>query len=143
MRPRKISFLDPVTAAYVAGLIDGEGTITLSRVHRNECRRLVVSISNNELPLLHFVRNAVGAGRITSKRTYNPRHAPSYAFQISSRQALELLRQTAHLLKSYKARRARLALTEYVRLTPRNGKYDPVLRARRSEFETKLLAIKP
>jgi hypothetical protein len=136
-------FLDQVTAGYIAGLIDGEGTITLTRVHRNENRRLVVSISNNELSLLQFVRVAVGADRITSKRTYNPRHAPSFAYQISSRQALDLLRQTAPLLKSYKAARASLVLAEYVRLTPRNGKYNPHLQAERSAFEATLLAIRP
>lgn len=132
-----------MTAGYIAGLIDGEGTITLTRVHRNESRRLVVSISNNELPMLRFVRDAVGAGRITRKRTYSPRHAPSFAYQISSRQALELLWQTAPLLKSYKAARARLAVVDYVRLTPRNGKYEPRLRALRSEFEAKFMAIRP
>jgi hypothetical protein len=142
MRAKTISVLQPVTAGYIAGLIDGEGTITLTRIHRNECRRLVVSISNNELALLQFVRNVVGAGRITCKRTYDLRHARSYAYQVSSRQALDLLRQTAHLLRSYKAARAHLALAEYVRLTPRNGKYGPELRERRSEFEAKFLAIR-
>jgi hypothetical protein len=143
MRPKKISALEPATAGYIAGLVDGEGTITLTRMHRNECRRLVVTISNNDRALLELVKNAVGAGRITGKRTYNPRHAPSFTFQLSSRQALELLRQIAPLLNSYKAARARLALAEYVRVTPRNGKYDPRLRALRSEFEVKLLAIRP
>jgi len=135
--------LKPVAAGYIAGLIDGEGTITLTRVHRNENRRLVVSISNNDLALLQFVRKVVGAGRITTKRTYSPRHAPSFTYQLSSRQALELLRQTAPLLLSYKAARARLAIAEYVLLTPRNGKYGPGQRARRSEFEARFLAIRP
>lgn len=137
------TLLDPAIAGYIAGLIDGEGTITLTRVHRNECRHLVVSISNNELELLRFVRNAVGAGHITKKRTYSPRHAPSFTYQISSRQALALLRQTGPFLRSYKAARARLALADYVRLTPRNGKYAPEVRVRRSEFEAKFLAIRP
>jgi hypothetical protein len=137
------TLLDPAIAGYIAGLIDGEGTITLTRLHRNENRRLVVSISNNELALLQFVKHVVGAGRITNKRTYDPRHAPSFTYQISSRQALSLLWQTGPLLRSYKAARARLALAEYIRLTPRNGKYAPEVRARRSEFEAKFLAIRP
>jgi hypothetical protein len=143
MLRERSSPLDPETAGYIAGLIDGEGTITLTRLHRNERRRLVVSISNNELQLLHFVKDTVGAGRITRKRTYSPRHAPSFTFQLSSRQALELLRQVAPFLKSYKAARARLALDEYVRLTPRNGKYQAELLAKRAKFEAELLAIRP
>jgi len=137
------ALLDPVFAGYVAGLIDGEGTVTLSRVHRDENRRLVVSISNNDLEMLGYVRQLVGAGRITSKRKAKPHHAASYTYQISSRQALRLLEQTAHLLRSYKAARAALVLAEYVRLTPRNGKYSGDLRARRADFEARFLAIRP
>ena len=63
--------LDPCDAAYISGLVDGEGTITLTAQHRNENRRLVLSISNTELPLLEFVRRTAGAGRITTKCTYS------------------------------------------------------------------------
>jgi hypothetical protein len=53
-RPRVTNQLDTACAAYIAGLVGGEGTITLSRIHRNERRRLVVCISNNELPILRL-----------------------------------------------------------------------------------------
>jgi hypothetical protein len=115
-----IRALDLASAAYIAGVVDGEGTVTLTRLHRNEQRRLVVTISNNELPLLTFVRDAVGAGRITGKRTYNIHHAPSYTYQITSRQALALLHQILPFMRSYKAARAALALERYLVLTPRN-----------------------
>ena len=59
-----------IDAAYIAGLIDGEGAITLTREHAGENRRLVVSISKTELAILSFVRSVVGAGVKTSKRTY-------------------------------------------------------------------------
>jgi hypothetical protein len=60
--------------------VDGEGTITLCALHRGERRRIVISISNTDRSLLEFVRRAVGAGLITEKRTYNPRHSPSFAY---------------------------------------------------------------
>ena len=66
----------PTNAAYIAGLSDGEGTATLTREHSNENRRLVVSISSTERALLDFVREAVGAGHITNKRTYRNHHTP-------------------------------------------------------------------
>jgi hypothetical protein len=102
--------LDATSAAYIAGLVDGEGTITLTRIHRHENRRLVVSISNTERALLDYVRDATSVGRITSKRVYGERHRPSYTFQVSSRQALDVLGQIAPFLRSYKAARAALAL---------------------------------
>ena len=104
---RRLSIAD---AAYIAGLVDGEGTVTLTRQHANEGRRLVVSISNNERPLLEFVLRRTGVGKITSKKTYRAPHRPSFAYQVSSRQALDLLRRIAPHLRGYKAERARLAL---------------------------------
>ncbi len=58
---RQVTRLDTSEAAYIAGLIDGEGTVTLTRAHRNENRRLVVCISNNEIAILRFVKSVTGA----------------------------------------------------------------------------------
>ena len=138
----QVDRLSPEHAAYLAGLLDGEGTITLTRVHRHENRRLVVSISNNDASLLRFVKGIVGAGKITTKKRYSERHARSFAYQISSRQALDLLRQITPYLKTYRAKRAKLILNEYLRLTPRNGRYRPAVAASRRKFELRLLAIK-
>lgn len=60
--------LKATEAAYIAGLIDGEGTITLSREHKGENRRLAVSISNTELGILRSVVKATRVGKITNKR---------------------------------------------------------------------------
>ena len=133
--------LRAVEAAYIAGLIDGEGTITLTQEHRNERRRLVVSISNTEKQLLEFVQTAVGAGRITNKRTYRAKHTPSFTYKITNRQALELLRQIQPYLLSYKAHRAAYALNHYLQVTPRNGRYDHEKIAAKSNFESTFLKI--
>lgn len=75
--PITVNQLSATDAAYIAGMIDGEGTITLTREHKNECRRLVVSISSTERCLLEYIHNTIGAGKITNKRTYKPEHSPS------------------------------------------------------------------
>jgi hypothetical protein len=135
--------MKPDQAAYLAGLIDGEGTITLSRRHANERRQLVVSIVSTEREIVAWARETIGAGKITRKRTSSMRHTPSFTYSISNRQALEVLRQTMPHLRSYKRRRAELALERYVSLTPRNGKYSPDLAAARQLFELHFLATKP
>lgn len=140
--PRRVNQLPQDAAAYIAGLIDGEGTITLSRLHANENRRLVVSIANTELPLLEFVIGQVGVGKITRKHTTCDRHVPSFCYAITSRQALALLLQVVPYLRSYKRKRAILALELYESLTPRNGKYDAKTLAERRRFEENLLAEK-
>jgi len=123
--------------------VDGEGTITLSRLHANERRRLVVSIANTEMDLLLFVLDEVGAGKITRKRSSSLRYAPSFCYSIASQQALALLRQIHPWLKSYKRRRAELAVARYILLTPRNGKYTIEGVAKRTAFEAEFLAILP
>jgi len=92
---------------------------------------------------LEYVLDALGAGKITNKSTVSKRHAPSFTYAITNRQALDLLRQIEPWLLSYKAERASLILQEYIRLTPSNGKYSQEARRERRLFENAVLAIKP
>jgi hypothetical protein len=140
---RKVRKLRPEEAAYLAGVIDGEGTISLTRKHRGEHRQLMVSISNTEQPLLRYVKKIIGAGRITNKRTYQANHTPSVTYAISNRQALDVLEQVRPYLKTYKAKRAQLILRSYIRLTPRNGKYTQALLKERDIFIEKFLRLNP
>jgi hypothetical protein len=128
-------------AAYVAGIIDGEGTITLTRTHRGENRRPLLSISSTESALLLYVQSVIGAGRITNKACSRPHHTPSFTYVISSRQALAVLSQVAQYLRTYKLSRARLLLDEYASVTPRNGRYSPEQRVARQQFEDRFFAI--
>ena len=90
---------------------------------------------------MEFVQAALGTGQITGKRTYNVKHTSSFAFRVTNRQAVELLRQVAPYLRSYKAARAALALEHYVALTPRNGKYRDEVRLARKQFEASFLSL--
>lgn len=135
--------LDPIDAAYIAGLIDGEGTITLSRRHRNENRQLVVTISSNERTILQYVKDVTGVGIVTKKRAYKASHSINYTYKLSNRQAIDLLQQLFPYFKSYKKHRAQLVLDKYLILTPRNGKYSQQLADARSQFIDEFFAINP
>lgn len=143
MRHRKFRTLHHCDAAYLAGLIDGEGTVTLCRKHKNENRQLCVSVSSTERDLLNWVLSTCGVGKITSKRVASARHSPSYTYSVYNRQALSLLEQTHTRLRTYKRMRAEMILAHYVRLTPRNGRYTEELAARRRAFVRAVLATKP
>lgn len=69
--------LPETDAAYIAGLIDGEGTVTLTRKHKNENRQLAVTISNTDRTLLEYVQQTLGVGKITAKRTSQLPASPS------------------------------------------------------------------
>ena len=139
---KKVKNISPENAAYIAGLIDGEGTISLSRKHKGDNRQLVISISNNELPLLKYIHKTVGAGHITRKRNYSILHAPSFTYVITNRQALTLLECISSYLKTYKSKRAKFILKDYLRLTPRNGRYTSDQKKKREIFIEKFLKIK-
>jgi hypothetical protein len=142
-RYREAAQLSTVDAAYIAGLIDGEGTVTLSRRHATDRRQLVVSIANTEIQLLEFVLERVGAGKITRKKVVADHHTPSATYSIANRQALDLLGQTHPFMRSYKRDRTALVLDLYQRAVPRNGKYTHDMDLFRSEFEHRFFSIGP
>ncbi|WP_332629986.1 LAGLIDADG family homing endonuclease [Halalkalibacter flavus] len=72
-------------AAYLAGIVDGEGTITLTKMHRSENRRPIISIASTDRELLVYIQQLVG-GDITSKRNYKPSlHKNSFVLTIKNK----------------------------------------------------------
>jgi len=67
-------------AAYLAGLIDGEGTVTLTQRDKQRQRTIVISIANTERQLLDYAKTVIGVGNISSKRVMNPNHTPSFSY---------------------------------------------------------------
>ncbi|GGC82109.1 hypothetical protein GCM10007216_10820 [Thalassobacillus devorans] len=57
-------------AAYMAGIIDGEGSITLTRIHKNEHRRPCITISSTDKELLTYLQ-ALGGEQLLIKRITN------------------------------------------------------------------------
>ena len=89
-----------------------------------------------------YVRAVVGAGRITNKARTRSCHSPSYAYTLLSRQALLLLSQIGGYLRTYKAERARLLLQEYLRVTPRNGRYTAAQWQDKQSLEERFFSIR-
>lgn len=139
---RQVRTLSREQAAYIAGIIDGEGTITLTHIHRSANRQLAVSISSTERKLLDYILHTVGAGRVTNKRIACANHTPSVTYAINDRQALRLIEQVAPFLRTYKAQRAQLVLRDYVHVTPRNGKYTAAQMKARDTFIDTFLSIR-
>ena len=138
----EIPLINVIDAAYIAGVVDGEGTITLTRKHRDEHRQLAITISSTERPLLEFIKSTVGFGKITKKRTSKEHHAASYTYAVYNRQALALLSAIHPFLRTYKRVRADLILKYYLQLTPRNGKYSTELLYKKRIFEEEVLSVK-
>jgi hypothetical protein len=104
--------------------------------------REVRLLSIAEAAYLAGLIDSIGAGKLTNKSTSKAHHTPSYAYALWNRQALALLAQVEPYMRSYKRERARLVLKNYVRLTPRNGRYTDAMHAERRIFEDSVLGLR-
>ena len=57
-----------VTKAYLAGVIDGEGTIGLERNNSNERRSPNISVTNTSMEILEIFRKNYGGTIVKQKR---------------------------------------------------------------------------
>ncbi|WP_144553964.1 LAGLIDADG family homing endonuclease [Bacillus sp. X1(2014)] len=130
-------------AAYIAGIIDGEGTITLTRMHEKEHRRPCITIASTDKELLVYLQKLT-EGTINNKKNYNPeRHKDSYTLSIKKKETvLALLNHvTPYLRVDKKRNRALWILKNYELVTPRNGKYTKVLLEKKIAFENSFFEI--
>jgi len=75
-----------IDMAYIAGIFDGEGHIGFYtyKASKNGKRyaRLVVGITNSYRPVLEWLCEVIGAGRIQRKRIHSERWKACYSFII-------------------------------------------------------------
>ncbi|WP_082306982.1 LAGLIDADG family homing endonuclease [Bacillus sp. FJAT-27245] len=130
-------------ASYLAGIIDGEGSITLTRMHRKEFRRPCITIASTDIELLEYVKSITG-GTIVNKKNYRPlKHKNSYCLNIvKKKEVFTALKQVSPYLRvERKKDRCNWILLHYNNVTPRNGKYDQQKLALKIEFEKSFFCL--
>ena len=130
--------------AYIAGIIDGEGSIMLQKIHRNEYPSPCISIASTTLELLEWVKQVVGKGTITKKKNYNLEiHKDCYSYVLRRNDAISLLIDIEpYLVIDVKRKRNELILKKYKSLTPRNGRYTEEMLVEKEEFYNEFIGIK-
>lgn len=83
--------LSAIQGAYLAGVIDGEGSIILYRRGKGAALRL--NVANTNLELVRWCVNTTGVGNIVRKKSENPRHKSSYLWLVNSQAAASVLKQ--------------------------------------------------
>lgn len=125
---------------YMAGIVDGEGTITLTPTSSSKFRTPCLSVSNSELALLEpFL---VFGGRIMRKKKNcgHPNWKVIYEYRIRGDKALEAVGHLyPYLRHPEKIRRASMLLTTYKNTTKRNGKYNHIEYENKKNFEREFL----
>ncbi|WP_112181803.1 LAGLIDADG family homing endonuclease [Paraliobacillus zengyii] len=130
-------------AAYLAGIIDGEGSITLTRMHEKENRRPCISVASTDKELLEYIKSIAG-GVINNKKNYNPnKHKDSYTLYIKRKhEVFYFLEKIYPFLRIEKKKnRAKFILDNYTNVTPRNGKYNQEQLSQKQLFETDFFLI--
>lgn len=121
---------------YVAGLIDGEGTISLQKVHSTDkFRAPCIEMTSTTLSILEKMKELAG-GSISKQKVYKENWKQSWHWQTRYNKAIDLLAEIKdYLLEPKKSYRANLIVNEYKNVTPRNGNYNEEKLAAKLDFE--------
>jgi len=128
--------LEKVEMAYIAGIIDGEGTVTLMKHHKNETPTPCVSVANNNVQLLKWIKHRLG-GNICSKKKYKQHHHDSYVWSIRQDRALRFLNEVKEYL-IVKRPQAQLITAKYKSVTNRAGRYTPKMLKQKMQLVGKI-----
>ncbi|NFD29568.1 hypothetical protein EXN57_04855 [Clostridium botulinum] len=130
--------------AYIAGIIDGEGSIMLFRFHNNQFPSPCISISSTTIELLKWIKSVTKMGTIKRKKNYNTeKHTDSFTYTIKYNDAINLLIQIEpYLVIKNKKARASLIIKKYKSVTPRNGKYSDEMVKAKGDFYKEFINVK-
>lgn len=128
--------ITPTQAAYIAGFLDGEGSIILFRRRAGVVLR--VSFSNSYLPVLEWLKETTKTGTcVTTKTRRSDIHKPGHLLSLNTRPAYMLLKQIVDYL-IIKKEQALLAIEFYDKLEV------PALKADKSwqyEYQDRMKAL--
>ena len=120
---------------YIAALVDGEGSILLTKQGGSKYRSPTLTIPSCTHAFMSFLKETAG-GNISDKITYKKGHSRSWVWAVRYNATLTLLRAILPYMKEpEKIRRAKLLLTTYKTVTSRNGKYTPKMLKDKKKFE--------
>jgi hypothetical protein len=127
--------------AWTAGLLDGDGCVTMRRSGKH-FRHPQVRVDSCDLEILHHLRDLHG-GNLVAKRDVRPGHRPAYSWNLyGARNVLRLLAEVVPYMHCpAKVARARLLLEEYSAVTSRNGFYTAEQRVAKLEMEERFMVI--
>ena len=121
-------------AAYAAGILDGEGSISVTRNHTGRWPSPQVSVASTDRELLEWLKLRFG-GTITTKQPRKPEHSLSYDWKVTDRRSLRFLQRIRpFLVIKRKICRCDLLLQTYLECTPRNGRYTSSMILKKQAF---------
>lgn len=129
-----------IEKAYAAGLIDGEGTVTLTRRDRKaKYRWPVVSVTSTTLEIIEQLAKFGGSVHKRSRRIKH--HKDVWVWSIRGQKALAFLRMVRpYMVEPSKVTRADMLINDYDAVTHPAGKYTPEMRKNKLAFEAAFMS---
>lgn len=130
--------MPPTEAAYFAGIIDGEGHISIYGGYGKKdphAYRAHLGVANTDLGLLEWLKTASGVGGVSLQRKASDNRKAAYQWQIGAEGARSVLVQVLPYLV-IKADRARLVIDFQTRLR------QPALKADRTWQHEAVAAVR-
>jgi len=122
---------------YTAALVDGEGSVTLTKHQGNEHRFPGLTVPSTTYVFMAFLKRTFG-GHISTKKRYKKTYSKSWVWAVRTDRALRVLSAIVPFMKEpEKVRRINLLLKYYKKVTPRNGKYTAKLLKEKKKFESR------
>lgn len=128
---------------YLAGLIDGEGTISLMKERASaKFRYPVIEVSSTTLDMLEKIKELANGGSISKQKVYKENHKQAWHYSVRGDKAIALMNEVKdYLLEPKKKARAELICSTYKMVTPRNGRYSEELLEKKLQFEEDFFSI--
>ena len=126
---------------YLAGLLDGEGTVGISK-NSSKYRTPYISVTSTTYEIVKWLEDNFG-GHIAKQKVYQDHHKQSWCWKLVNRQQVDdlLINTLPYMLEPDKIRRGHMILDEYSKVTNRNGKYTPEQLAAKIDFENRFLQL--
>lgn len=103
-RNKQIKVLSDVQAAYLAGIIDGEGCITITKATHKKagrlgyCYRPVLHVANTHVNVMVLLQRQTGLGRARKFDDARPNRKERWQWMIWSQQAAQIVRRVLPFL---------------------------------------------
>lgn len=121
-RPVQIREISDVDLAWLAGLLEGEGTFILRREAATACQRerviIRICVHMTDRDVVERVRDIVGVGTVLPRKPGKPHHKMTFQWIISAKApTLELMR----LLRPHMGERRRARIDACIKAVEENG----------------------
>ncbi|SNT65121.1 hypothetical protein SAMN05421812_12048 [Asanoa hainanensis] len=132
-----------VEKAWVAGILDGDGCVTLHGYAASKAyRKPLIVVDSTDIEILQELSRLYGGGLVVKKKAKD-HHLQAWTWRLyGSDKVLALIADVLPYMRcAVKVDRATLLANEYKHVTRRNGYYTPDARARKEAFEARFMAI--